>query len=78
MGISGLYMSNKSVARRPDYIRELKKVPGDYMHLDIDELTAKRMINLIAAGKSLSDEFIERMPVLYVGVSDFFSTSPLV
>jgi hypothetical protein len=35
------------------------------------------MINLIAAGQSLPDEFIERMPVLYVGASDL-SSSPLV
>jgi hypothetical protein len=56
---------------------ELKRVPSAYVHLGIDEFTAKRMINLIAAGQSLPDEFIERMPVLYVGASDF-SSSPLV
>ena len=57
---------------------ELKRVPGDYVYLGIDEFTAKRMINLIAGGKSLPDEFIEQMPVRYVGVSAFSSVSPLV
>jgi hypothetical protein len=57
---------------------ELKRVPGDYVYLGIDEFTAKRMINLIARGKSLPDEFTVRMPVLYVGGSHFSSTSTLV
>ena len=58
---------------------ELKRAPAEYLRLGIDELTAKRMIKLIAASKSLlPDEFIERMPVLHVGVSDFASPSPLV
>ena len=54
---------------------ELKRVPGDHVYLGIDEFTAKRMINLISGGKSLPDEFIGRMPVHYVGVSDFSSMS---
>jgi hypothetical protein len=57
---------------------ELKRAPAEYMRLGIDELTAKRMSNLIAGSKSLPDEFIERMPVLHVGVPDFPSPSPVV
>jgi hypothetical protein len=36
------------------------------------------MITLIAGGRSLPDDFIERMPVLHAGVSDFSSASTLV
>ena len=49
---------------------ELKRVFPDYTRLAIDEVTAKRMINLIAAGKSLPEEFIEGLPVLIAGASD--------
>jgi hypothetical protein len=57
---------------------ELKRAPAEYTRLGIDEHTAKRMITLIAASKSLPNEFIERMPVLNVAVLDFASSSPRV
>jgi hypothetical protein len=49
---------------------ELRKAPANYMQLEIDEFTAKRMINLIAAGKSLPEEFIKGLPVLIARASD--------
>ena len=49
---------------------ELKRVFPNYTRLAIDEFTAKRMINLIAAGKSLPEEFIKGLPILIAGTSD--------
>lgn len=41
---------------------ELKRVPADYMHLQVDEFTATRMIEIIASGESLPEEFIKGLP----------------
>jgi hypothetical protein len=49
---------------------ELKRVFPNYTRLAIDEFTAKRMITLIAAGKSLPEEFIKGLPVLIAGASN--------
>jgi len=48
----------------------LKRVFPGYTRLAIDEFTAKRMINLFAAGQSLPEEFIKGLPVLIAGASD--------
>lgn len=83
-------MNNKSVARRPDYTA-FRVAEGGRFAAVIAAIRAgnqagpprafwhrKVMITLIAGGRSLPDDFIERMPVLYAGVSDFSSASPLV
>jgi hypothetical protein len=52
---------------------ELKRAPENYMHLGIDELTARRMIELVAAGRSLPPEFSVQLPILTFGVSSSVS-----
>jgi hypothetical protein len=49
---------------------ELKRAPENYVHLGIDEPTARRMINLIAAGQSLPPYFSNGLPILTFGVSN--------
>jgi hypothetical protein len=45
---------------------ELRRAPANYLELEIDERTAKRMIYLFGRGESLPEEVSSGLPILVV------------
>ena len=45
---------------------ELRRAPANYLHLETDEFTARRMIHWFGRGELPPDELTDRLPILMV------------